>query len=41
MDHSIIIYLMGKDGEFLKFFGQTSTVEEMVSEIRDAVLSKK
>merc|ERR1719284_1766024 len=32
VDHSIIIYLMGKDGKFMKFFGQNSTVEEMIKE---------
>lgn len=41
VDHSIIIYLMGKDGEFLKFFGQTSTVEEMISEIEASVKGKE
>jgi len=37
VDHSIIIYLMGRDGTFKKFFGQSSTVEEMVAEIRETV----
>jgi len=37
VDHSIIIYLMGKNGAFCKFFGQSSTVEEMVQEIHETV----
>lgn len=40
VDHSIIIYLMGRDGKFVKFFGQTSTVEEMAQEIHEAVTGK-
>jgi len=40
VDHSIIIYLMGKDGKFVKFFGQSSSVEEMIAEIKEVVVQK-
>ena len=33
IDHSIIHYLIGPDGEFLDFFGKSMTVDEIVSRI--------
>jgi len=41
VDHSIIIYLMSPEGKFVKFFGQTSSVEEMVAEIKASVTGKE
>lgn len=40
VDHSIIIYLMGPDGKFVKFFGQMTPVEEMISEIKQTLSEK-
>jgi cytochrome oxidase Cu insertion factor (SCO1/SenC/PrrC family) len=41
VDHSIIIYLMSPEGKFLKFFGQTTLMEEMVKEIHASVTGKE
>lgn len=37
MDHSSIIYLMGKKGEYLAHFTIESTPEEIVSKVREAL----
>lgn len=34
VDHTIIIYLMDPNGEFVDYFGQNRTVDEVVSAIR-------
>lgn len=39
MDHSSIIYLMGKDGQFLKHFPYGTDAKTMADGIRDAVSS--
>ena len=31
VDHSIVLYLVGRDGEFLEFFTQSTTAEECVA----------
>lgn len=31
MDHSIFVYLMDPEGQFVEAFGQSTTVEEVVS----------
>ena len=33
VDHTTVIYLTDKNGNFVKFFGKTTTVEECVAEI--------
>jgi protein SCO1 len=37
VDHSIFIYLMDPNGEFVEAFGQSSTVKEVVERIRKEV----
>lgn len=40
VDHSIVMYLMGKDGEFVDFFTQMAEPDEIVAKIKDHVKSK-
>lgn len=37
MDHSIITYLMGPDGEFCEFFGKTATEKEIADRIGNQI----
>eukprot|EP00746_Dinoflagellata_sp_MGD_P165211 gnl/MRDRNA2_/MRDRNA2_94349_c0_seq1.p1 gnl/MRDRNA2_/MRDRNA2_94349_c0~~gnl/MRDRNA2_/MRDRNA2_94349_c0_seq1.p1 ORF type:complete len:318 (-),score=63.14 gnl/MRDRNA2_/MRDRNA2_94349_c0_seq1:43-996(-) len=37
VDHSIIHYFMGKNGQFLEFFGKNMTADEIVTSIRQFV----
>jgi protein SCO1 len=37
VDHSIFIYLMDPNGEFVEAFGQSSTVNEVVERIRKEI----
>ncbi len=40
MDHSSIIYLMGKDGRFLRHFNGDATQEEIADGLRQALLGR-
>jgi len=37
VDHSIITYIVGPDGEFIDFYGQTTTAEEALEKLRTIV----
>ena len=41
VDHSIVLYLVGPDGEFVDFFTQLSEPDEVVTRIRKHVRSIK
>jgi len=41
VDHSIFIYLMDPDGEFVEAFGQSTPVDEVVARIRKEIMSWK
>ena len=41
VDHSIVLYLCGPDGEFLEFFTQRTLVSDVVEKISRIVKNKK
>ena len=37
IDHSIIMYLIAPDGEFVKFFGKNETVDSLTKQTADII----
>jgi protein SCO1/2 len=37
VDHSIFVYLMDPNGEFVEAFGQSTTVDDIVSRVRKEI----
>ena len=38
VDHSIIMYLVGPDGIFMQYYGQSKSATEMIDDIRRKML---
>ena len=41
MDHSVVIYLLGPDGEFIDFFTQLMTPTEIEAKVRKVLAAEK